>query len=135
MSRKAKPKDFSGVHKMDWARLSAYIDGEGCISIHNVSGKRYRGHQVCRVSLFNKDPRLPVWCLYTFGGNICNGKRGYEWSLNVCDIASVLKQCLPFFFIKRQQAELAIVFMETKTLYHRWHIIPDEVRKEREQAE
>jgi type IV secretory pathway ATPase VirB11/archaellum biosynthesis ATPase len=40
------PIDYNSVSELDWARLAAYIDGEGCIVIcnNNGTGKKAQGH-------------------------------------------------------------------------------------------
>lgn len=93
--------------KSDYARLAAYIDGEGCIRISRS------GELVIRIA--NTDIRLPMWCKATFSGftgihSKGNGKwkPAYFWGITGNAASFILKQCLPYFIIKREQAELAI---------------------------
>lgn len=110
----------------DWARLAAYIDGEGCIRIAPCKSKKWkREHLYIQVVVTNTDPRLPLWCAQNFGGRVYGHsnnlyKRQHPhwsscvyWSIN-CQLAKrVLEGCLPYFIIKREQAEIAIAFGNT----------------------
>jgi len=73
------------------------------------------------VSVANADPRLMQWLKIRFGGNInrsdpptANKKKHaiYKW-YTACSVShEILKGCLPYFVIKRNQAEIAISFRE-----------------------
>lgn len=134
--------------EMDWARLAAFIDGEGCISLARRRDK-YRNkpthsgntHCIVSVQVTNTDPRLMQWCLDTFGGCVRNGQKPtpnrrqhYVWYPRNNEIGATLRGCLPFFIIKREQADIALAFrslVERKS--HRGQRIEQpefEVRKE-----
>lgn len=124
----------------DWARLAAFIDGEGCVSIQTsattIKGKKYRTH-VLRISVYNCNPKLAVWCRATFGSRIhprkarkSNWKPGFEWVAQSDIAAWVLHGCLPYFLLKREQAEVALAFQETKKSYRRQGV-PSEVLRDR----
>jgi hypothetical protein len=78
--------------QIDWARLAAFIDGEGCISISgpSESGKRTRSTYLL-AKITNTDARL------------------LEWVGNTLRMATeVLEGCLPYFIIKKEQAEVGL---------------------------
>ena len=104
------------IAEMDWVRLSAYLDGEGYIGIASKD-KGKRAHHLT-VPVGNVDPRLTTWLLKTFGGTIAEckfkarKKRFWVWRVYGHQAAELLKKCLPFFIMKRDQAEVAIAFQE-----------------------
>ncbi len=97
----------------DWAKLAAYIDGEGYICLRGG-----RSHsQRLQLRIGNTDPRLTAWAMERFGGTVRratphkSAKRIYwEWRVNGREAASILEKCLPHFVMKRDQAEIAIAF-------------------------
>lgn len=99
---------------VDLARLAAYIDGEGHISITSKDGGTVASHMMIQVG--NTDPRLSTWLKGTFGGNLkdvttpIRKKRYWLWYANGRVGAELLRQCLPYFVMKRDQAEIAIAF-------------------------
>jgi hypothetical protein len=109
---------------LDWAMLAAYIDGEGCILINkNKTATRYGFNLYLRIVVSNTDPRLPKWCRDRFGGVIHIKYRAklrpthrpaYSWTANCSVAANVLRGCLPYFVIKREEAELALAFQSMK---------------------
>lgn len=147
MKRSFQP-DLSKVSDIDWARLAAFFDGEGCISICTATGNR-RGHTqwFLRAFICNTDPRLIMWCHERFGGVVRGKPREdrkrhkpcWEWIV-VANVASaILTGCLPYFIIKREQAEVGLAFQATK-VYGQRHTglaknartVPPEVLKYRE---
>ena len=61
--------------EMDYARLAAYIDGEGCITIcvahGNSHGRPWPNESLyLNVSVHNTDPRLIDWCAERWGGRV-----------------------------------------------------------------
>jgi hypothetical protein len=121
----------------DYMRLAAYIDGEGCIGLHgSMDGT---GQRQLKLAISNTDFRLPIWCHRTFGGRLVPETKDRDqnfdklgWHINSKKAADILKQCLPHFIIKREEAELAIAFQATKH-YHRNNPIPQEVRELRDE--
>jgi hypothetical protein len=120
--------------KMDWARLAAYIDGEGNIQIAVHRSKNRQKELVytswrLSVQVANTDPRLPNWCRDIFGGRVCSDQRaqrdrltkrdGYKrktmwmWMVGPKHSEWVLRGCLPYFVIKHEQAEVAIAYRDT----------------------
>jgi hypothetical protein len=106
------------VEWVDWAKLAAFIDGEGCISIKSQRprGTKSRQHQI-RITITNTDARLITWCSRVFGvGNSRwqqhrdnpKWKDAYRWEVTTRDAEWVLVNCLPHFILKRDQAEIAL---------------------------
>jgi hypothetical protein len=99
---------------IEWVRLAAYIDGEGYIEI--VSRDKGTQAHSLKLSIGNTDPRLIVWLQDTFGGSTRRRlvtkatKMLFEWRVNGVDVVAILENCLPHFIMKRDQAEVAIVF-------------------------
>jgi len=126
--------------QLDWVRLAAYIDGEGCVSITASKSKsqNWANHQLqLVVGVTNTDPRLTEWCAKTFGGYGRVEPRKNErwkpccrWNAASRKAEWILKNCLPYFIIKREQAEIALAFMNTNK---RWGVkgMPDEIRAHR----
>lgn len=129
MKRSFQP-DLSKVSKIDWARLAAFIDGEGCIDICGGGGNG-RGHKptFLRTFVCNTDPRLIMWCQRTFGGTVRGKPRADRlrhkpcWQWAVCSnvAVSILQGCLPYFIIKREQAEIGMAYQATK-IYGQRHV-------------
>lgn len=106
----------------DWIRLAAFIDGEGTIAIKNLSTKSGRYSQLI-VAISNTDPRLPVWCKENFGGLLyasdSNAKKSskqrryYRWITFSAQAEKIVRNCLPYFLLKREQAEVALTYRTT----------------------
>lgn len=124
------------VSELDWARLAAFIDGEGSIMI--LERKRAAGsHPYLRVNMCNTDPRLIVWLKNTFGGSVTKDKRSgnvkhrvaYRWHISSNQAAWILESCYPYLILKREQADKALAFQST--LKGPGHIVPSHVWEER----
>jgi hypothetical protein len=111
-------KEFSQV---DLARLAAFIDGEGCIGIHEHKRKGGRSTFYVRLEISNTDPRLAVWCKHTFGGSYQTAKRPisprarlkFPWGCVSKTATSLLRLCTPFLILKQEQADIALAFQAT----------------------
>jgi hypothetical protein len=108
--------------QIDWARLAAYIDGEGTVYINREKPRKADWsprHFLC-VMVTNTDSRLINWLVERFGGTVysvpCNlGKKPiYRWQLNERLAAHVLRNCLSFMIMKREQAEVGVAFSDLK---------------------
>ena len=106
--------------EIDYARLAAYIDGEGCISAKETGPNNSRMF-IC-INVYQTDPRLIAWIVRTFQiGKMHQDKQprkrsyrcGYYWQVYGSNAASILKECLPFFIVKKEQAEMALAIQET----------------------
>ena len=136
----ARPKirgvqnDLSQISVIDWARLAAYIDGEGHIALNEnkmSNGKRYA---YLRVIVTNTDPRLIIWLQRMFGGGVvrverqqAQHRRAFKWTASCRHAEAILRGCLPYFIMKRDQADIALAFQETLRGYHRWKPRPEDV--------
>lgn len=120
------------ISEVDRARLAAYIDGEGNINIcaKGMKGRRSRKtpSMLLRVEICNTDIRLTEWCKRVTGvGNVTmdhrtadhrrGGTRRFLYRWMACDRQAerIINECLPFFVIKREQAEIALAFRRTFT--------------------
>lgn len=126
--RQWKADEFDG-HKpttYDWCRLAAFIDGEGNMNINPIYDKRrvHTGnatHLQVRVLIGNTNPALPVWLREVFGGNIVlrnqqrtnpRAKQSYIWSCTSARAAWIMHNCMPWFLLKKAQAEILIQLQE-----------------------
>jgi hypothetical protein len=112
--------------QIDWARLAAYIDGEGSIHIATAKARHWkRGYMYVDLRVTGTDARLALWLQQNFDGKVYwskrkagrNWKPAFHWVLACRQAHHVLSNCLPYFVMKRDQAEIAIAFQETR---HRW---------------
>lgn len=106
--------------QVDWARLAAYIDGEGSVNLSpRRTDKRFSRFQsatfCAKVVVTNTDFRLTKWCIDVFGMTWHMQKRQSDrWS--EAHIAAaygyraawILQNCLPWFLLKREQAEVVL---------------------------
>jgi hypothetical protein len=137
-SRGDRPKDYSTISEIDWAMAAAYIDGEGCIAISPVTGTTHRS--LLSIQIANTDPRLPLWLKATFGGNYHTYKpvqrrckQVYVWSVRAGMAEDVLRGCLSYFKLKRDQAEIGLAYRATYAIaYCTRKPIPNEVTEKRE---
>lgn len=114
---------LKSVSQIDWARLAAFIDGEGTISIK--ASNRHRAvpsvNHFLEVSVANTSVKLMNWLKATFGGNIrfyqkqqLNRRPCMRWAWTEGCAEKLLLGCLPYFIIKREQAEVGLTFRELK---------------------
>ena len=100
--------------EIDYARLAAYIDGEGHIGI--CTKKNRKAPYAFSLSIGNTDKRLMEWLSGTFGGlpirdkSTIRKKKYWLWFIGGEAAATLLENCLPYFIMKRDQAEIAIEF-------------------------
>jgi len=108
----------------DWARLAAFIDGEGSIVIGRqlrFRGKpsQHTGHHL-RVVISNTDPRLMTWLKERFDGYVHTSKKPHgnrrtllQWQVSAQSAEDILRGCVNFLVLKKEQAELAFAFRTT----------------------
>lgn len=119
--------NYNSISQVDWARLAAYIDSEGCIRI--VRGKARQTHRASTshgawhgliLHVTNVDLRLLQWCKQNFGGvifaQIRKSKRQvFDWRAYNKNVGEILRGCMPYFIVKREQAEIGLAFLATVT--------------------
>lgn len=138
--------------ELDWARMAAYIDGEGSILINPRRSKARpddpagAGVFYLKVTVANTDVRLMEWIKHRFGGSWNeantakyyegrNAKTAYHWTASSGRAAWILYNCFKFFVIKQEQAEIGISLQESMHLFVRGtggrKTLPDHLVKER----
>lgn len=119
--------DISAATEIDWARLAAFIDGEGHVGIGYAVHKdpKFEGarqkYEYVRVSICNTDARLIEWLAANFGGSVrtrtqprnTKWKTGFWWIVSSRQACALLERCLPHFILKRERAELALALQAT----------------------
>lgn len=131
-------RNLEAASEIDCARLAAYIDGEGTIYINQTrpNGEhRSRTHKLS-LSVKNNSVILMLWLKKTFWGSAWPDKKntvspltkriGWTWRVNERQAEAVLRRCLPYFIIKRQQAEIGIAFREIKCIGKPWQRVSEE---------
>lgn len=104
----------------DLAWAVGIVDGEGCISLIRI--KRYDSYGTgvtfdLRLDVANTDPRMPARLKTLFGGSICpntqdkrpNRRPTWGWHIHGAKAAAVLRAMRPYFCIKGEQADVAIL--------------------------
>jgi len=105
------------------AWTAGVIDGEGTIQIvgHTRTKKEKFTHGSFQLRILVSNTRVEMikMLIEFWGGNICVPKRNkessvwatsYRWTVLAKRACNLLERCLPYFVIKRKQAELAIEF-------------------------
>ena len=125
----------------DWARLAAFLDGEGCICV-SIDGAKKPHHSKrykLQIEITNTDKAIVDWCKAVFGGNVYvkshvgSGKSRrtcYMWVETGKQAANLLWGCLPYFIAKEKQAKTAITF--TWTFGTKYRRVPEDVNNARE---
>ena len=122
MSEWGNPQQ-AGVDRYAYSYLAGILDGEGGINI-NYSGPTRDCYRM-RVYVVNTDLRLIKWLKSKFGGYIYRRKtkEGYktkwEWYHYDDKSTELLKECMPYLIVKKEQAELAIAFRDTVNNEHK----------------
>lgn len=105
---------------VDLAYLAGLLDGEAHIGINKVRQKTYKnnGYQL-RVAVCITDRSIAEYLHETYGGTFVvsprkRGKMAYHWSLCANQALDLLCRILPFLRIKKLNAELGILFQETR---------------------
>lgn len=116
------PLNLDEVKEVDWVRLAAFIDGEGSILLNRFGGRKKNQKRMwIRVTVVNTDLRMLEWIANMFGGNISgHGARSsqkhrktYYWGVSCTQAAQILEGCMPYFLVKREQAEIVLMFQDT----------------------
>lgn len=128
------------ITQIDWARLAAYIDGEGAILLNRYNDSKHnRLDMWLRVTVVNTDQRLPLWIFNTFGvGHFAMSDRrrkeehrqAFRWQCSGRQAETVLRGCYEYFIIKREHANIALAFRAT--IGGPGTAVSQEIREERE---
>lgn len=125
MRRILRFENVDQIPKIEWARLAAFLDGEGHITIarQTSSWRKNRSPHPCQhvahVSISNTDPRLPMWLRDTFGGSQVeqqkhaknpNWKDIFHWRVTGKNASLILRGCYQYLILKRDQADIALAF-------------------------
>ena len=122
----------------DWARLAAYIDGEGSVFIQRSSVKtgRKRPNYVLTLIVAGTDYRLMRWLVGTFTGNVYfsqsknmrikSKKTCHSWRIFDDRAGAVLERCSPYMIIKKEQAEVALAYRALRRLGSKGRKLTDE---------
>ena len=108
---------------IDWARLAAFIDGEGSIYVCKRSNSTHNHRRMVNVS--NTSLALICWLAQTFGGGVYTYKREphktkYVWSVMGRSAASIIRGVLPYLIVKRREAKLLLEFDATFISRNGW---------------
>jgi len=104
------------------AYTAGLFDGEGCVSIVKCSSSSKQGfHLALTVRISNTNEWLINWLKMQFGGATCkmqtrpkNTKDCWQWVKSGAQARDFLVLILPYLFIKKPNAEVAIHFQNTK---------------------
>jgi len=98
------PADF------DWAYLAGIIDGEGCISVAITRNGAY--YLQLRISQKNKGDLKKLQT--KFGGRLNSNSNTQSYQLHWYgrDAEPILRNILPYLIWKKDEAELAIAFID-----------------------
>jgi hypothetical protein len=117
---------ISKVKEIDWARLAAYIDGEGTIMIART--KRHKGTKmpqfVLTLIVANTDMRLISWLSETFTGEHYYSNSGslFGWTKKTCfswrmyekRAITILERVRPYLICKGEQADVAFAYRKLR---------------------
>ena len=106
---------------MDVRWAAGFLDGEGCIQVRSRKTVRRRSYYLTLYA-GQVDPR-PLYALMDlFGGSVvrrtnasalARGRRKmFMWRITGRTCESALRQLLPYFIVKKRQAELALEFQD-----------------------
>lgn len=120
----AAGKSAKTMTAMDAARMAMALDTDGNIDCNFRRSKPQYGPAAgatVRISVFNCDVRLLEWCLQITGvGHIdARPARGkyhrpqFTWMASCKQAEEVIIQCLPYFIVKREQADIALAIRRT----------------------
>ena len=111
---------------LELAYIAGIVDGEGYISIITNSYITRYGNpgkqRIMRAGVGMTNPVIPMMLREAYGGTISFRKNGelwkdrYDWNIYSKKALVFLKDILPYLIIKKEQAELAIQFQESKVV-------------------
>ena len=113
------------------AYTAGIIDGEGCILIaRGIKMKSKIPYHQLQVVVSNTNLWLCEWLKMQYGGSITKDRRSlikgslskniiHKWFLSSKPAAKFLETILPYLYLKRAQAELAVRFQDNRGGNHR----------------
>lgn len=123
--------------EIDWARLAAFIDGEGYLKI---MGRNSSPH--CpRLELQQVDKRLIDWLAATFGGTMTffdavrynvNGRDQWRWAIGSHKLHTILRRIRPLLIVKGEQADIILRFYDEMPVLKGGRRIPPDEEARRE---
>lgn len=137
---KPNPKvveQLAKVSQIDWARMAAYVDGEGCITVYASHSPKYNPMArspkfTISVVVANTDPRMVAWIHERFGGFVHIRKQQkskwrvcYHWAASAITASLILKGIMPYLVTKKEQADIALAVAATMQKHNRQ--VPQEV--------
>jgi hypothetical protein len=128
---KSNRVDISLIPEVEIARLAAFIDGEGSISLQASGSARRSAFCAVRLTIAQANMELMEYLLNTFGGRYEQGQGGtnrpmYYWLCGSHYACFLLRRCLPWLIVKRTQAEVALEYQSTIDSNNR-RALPDEL--------
>lgn len=98
--------------------LAGFLDGEGCIQISKTQRKNYNPEYHLSLTASQIHPEPLKMLKYKFGGSIfvrksSTGRNLGVWGVSAKQAAKVLEEILPYLVVKKEQAELAILFQKS----------------------
>lgn len=111
------PQEELKMKRTNWGYVAGTIDSDGCIGTQkNTNCKTYRPYLV----VIQKDMKLIEYLYSNFGGsvNIVSRKRVdnidfyIRWMVVNQRCVNILKKCLPYLIVKKEQAILAVRMVE-----------------------
>ena len=108
---------LDSVDPIDWARLAAFVDGEGCLMLSSSKTQADIGNRRVGVTISNTNPMLMNWLASVFGGSICNvracnqrSKPSFMWTISSRRAERVIHGILPYLLLKTEQAKLLLEY-------------------------
>ena len=109
---------------LDLAYSAGILDGEGCIKICRVSAaaiNRPNDRFTLDIQVNMTDKEVVEWLYNTFGGYFYlhrsfnpRWKNSYRWYLQYQSCRNFLEWVLPYLRVKREQAKLALKYLDIK---------------------
>ena len=113
---------YVGVPSHEVAYTAGFFDGEGCVSIARYL-KRGRPYHTLAIIFTNTDFRALGWLQERWGGNIfkptqLDGRRRPYGHLRFSagPARPLLQAMLPYLIIKKSQVEIALEFIESRSV-------------------
>jgi hypothetical protein len=107
--------------KITDAYVAGFFDGEGCIGIYSRKDREGGFHLRTQITQSLSRPTTEALkeMVAVYGGNLSGQdrylrKRAYNWQLNADKAAAFLRRILPHLIIKKEQAQIAVAWQESR---------------------